>query len=160
MEVMRRSIEETPRPLVYCAFEIGVREMKVLIVEDIKPVRVAVRRILVRAGYRDDELYEAENGVEALALARTISPDLILSDWNMPEMSGLELLTALRAEASRVVFGFLTSEFADDMRDIARAAGADFFLAKPLTEEAIRVTLKPLAETLRRNDKPEEDDPE
>lgn len=125
--------------------------MKVLIVEDIKAVRVAVRRILVRAGYQESELFEAENGADALAQARAISPDLILSDWNMPEMNGLELLGVLRAEQNTVVFGFLTSELADDMRDLAREAGANFFLAKPLTEEAIRVTLRPLAETLRRN---------
>jgi len=66
---------------------------------------------------------------------RSEAPDLVLSDWNMPEMTGIDLLTALRASGSTVPFGFVTSEGSEDMRARAATAGALFLIAKPFTPE-------------------------
>ncbi len=69
------------------------------------------------------------------------NPDLVLSDWNMPEMSGIELLQALRSAGSPVPFAFVTSEGSAEMREKAAAAGALCLIAKPFTEEDFRSAL-------------------
>ena len=62
--------------------------------------------------------------------------DLILSDWNMPEMTGIELLKALRGRVPQVPFCFVTSEGSEEMREQAAQAGAMGLIAKPFTSEA------------------------
>ena len=68
-------------------------------------------------------------------------PDLVLSDWNMPNMTGIECLQALRSSGSDVPFGFVTSEGSPEMREKAATAGALFLIAKPFTEDTFRDTL-------------------
>ena len=70
--------------------------MKILIADDSKAMRMIVIRTMRQAGLEGHEIIEAENGKEALDLTRAKSPDLILSDWNMPEMSGIEFLRLTR----------------------------------------------------------------
>lgn len=110
--------------------------MKILIVDDSKAMRMIVSRVLRQAGYGNAEFVEGSNGVEGLLAARAGGIDLILSDWNMPEMNGIEFLQTLRAEGSTVQFGFVTSESTADMKEQAVLAGATFFITKPFTAEA------------------------
>ncbi len=70
--------------------------MRVLIVDDSKAMRMVVTRFLKQAGFVDHEYIEAENGKDALVRIESQPPDVILSDWNMPEMQGIELLKTLR----------------------------------------------------------------
>lgn len=70
-----------------------------------------------------------------MELIRAEAPGLVLSDWNMPEMTGIELLEQLRKEDIRVNFGFVTSEGSDDIRDRATACGALFVVVKPFSAE-------------------------
>ena len=72
-------------------------KQKILIVDDSKAMRMIVRRTLRQAGLEDNELDEAANGAEALDALRRASFDLVLSDWNMPVMSGIELLQTMRS---------------------------------------------------------------
>jgi two-component system chemotaxis response regulator CheY len=109
--------------------------MKILIVDDSKAMRMIVTRTLRQAGYGDHEFLEAENGVEGLAMVDSAAPDLVLSDWNMPEMNGIEFLQALRAKGNSVRFGFVTSESTDAMRAVALDSGALFLIAKPFTAD-------------------------
>jgi two-component system chemotaxis response regulator CheY len=115
--------------------------MKLLIVDDSKAMRMIVMRAVRQAGFTA-EVREAGNGVEALASIRADTPDLVLCDWNMPEMSGIELLSALRAEGRQVPFGFVTSEGTESMRERARAEGAAFLIAKPFTPDTVRAALE------------------
>ncbi len=92
-----------------------------------------VRRELRKAGYED--VTEAENGAAALQTISAGGIDLVLSDWNMPDMNGIELLTALRAAGDDLVFGFVTSESAPDVRARAFEAGASFIITKPFNSE-------------------------
>ena len=116
--------------------------MKILIADDSRVMRQIVIRTLRQAGHGGHEIVEAENGREALAKVSTEAPDLVLSDWNMPEMNGIECLSALRAAGSAVPFGFVTSEGSDDMRARATAAGAAFLISKPFTPEAFDDALR------------------
>jgi two-component system chemotaxis response regulator CheY len=107
--------------------------MRVLVVDDSRAMRMIVKRTLGLAGYDDWEFEDASNGVEALAAITADPPDLVLSDWNMPEMTGIELLRALREADNPVLFGFVTSESTPRMRDRAIHAGAAFVIGKPFT---------------------------
>lgn len=118
--------------------------MKILVVDDSKAMRMIVRRTLRQAGFVDHVVSEASNGKEALQAIREAMPDLILSDWNMPEMSGIEFLEALRAEGNSVPFGFVTTERTPEMREKASSSGAAFLIVKPFTPEDFQKALSPL----------------
>src|SRR5690348_10457533 len=104
-------------------------------------MRMIVRRTLRQAGCSPTEVLEASNGAEALVCARETPPDLILCDWNMPEMSGIELLTRLQAEKCPSKFVFVTSESTPDMRARALNAGALTIITKPFTPESFEAAL-------------------
>jgi len=118
--------------------------MRILIVDDSRVMRSIVTRTLRQAGFGDCELSEAANGVLALDAVRASMPDLVLCDWNMPEMDGLELLNSLRGQGISVPFGFVTTEGSDEMRQRAAAAGASFLIAKPFTADTFREVLTPV----------------
>ncbi len=115
--------------------------MKILVVDDSKAMRMIVKRTLRQAGFTDIEVTEAENGVEAFESIQASKPDLVLSDWNMPEMTGIELLQKLGAENIDVPFGFVTTEGTAEMRDLAKQGGALFLIAKPFTPEDFKKSL-------------------
>ena len=116
--------------------------MKILVVDDSKAMRMIVRRSLRQAGFGNCEVAEAADGKVALDAIRSAPPDLVLSDWNMPEMTGIELLEALRREGKNVRFGFVTTEGTPEMRNRAMEAGALFLLAKPFTADELRDSLE------------------
>ncbi|KRC59705.1 MULTISPECIES: response regulator [unclassified Nocardioides] len=116
--------------------------MKILIADDSRVMRQIVIRTLRQAGHGGHDIVEAENGREALEKVQTEAPDLVLSDWNMPEMNGIDCLSALRAAGSSVAFGFVTSEGSEEMRQRAASAGAAFLIAKPFTPEAFDDALR------------------
>jgi two-component system, chemotaxis family, chemotaxis protein CheY len=117
--------------------------MKVLLVDDSKAMRVMVRRTLLQTGVCDLRVEEAENGSEALAKLAHDLPDLILSDWSMPEMTGIELLREIRSRGCDVKFGFVTCQAASEhMRETAFQAGAHFMLAKPFNVQHFRELLR------------------
>ena len=118
--------------------------MKVLIVDDSASMRMIVRRTLRQAGFEGLSISEASDGVQALAQIQKDAPELVLSDWNMPNMTGLELLRALRAEKVPVKFGFVTTEGSAEMRALAKQNGAQFLIAKPFTPESFERALRPV----------------
>lgn len=115
--------------------------MKILVVDDSRAMRMIVTRTLRQAGFGDADIHEADNGAAGLAKVAEIEPDLVVSDWNMPEMNGIEFLTALRESGRTVPFGFVTSETTTEMRERAIGAGAMFLLAKPFTADDLQVAL-------------------
>src|SRR3546814_18085460 len=96
-------------------------------------MRQIVIRTLRQAGHGGHEIVEAENGADAFTKIAETSPDLVLSDWNMPELNGIDLLAQLRASGSPVPFGFVPSEGHAEMRQRAASGGALFLIAKPST---------------------------
>ncbi len=109
--------------------------MRVLVVDDSKAMRMIVIRTLRQSGVEIGEIREAEDGAEGLAAVADFRPDLVLSDWNMPNMTGIQFLTALRESGDSTTFGFVTSESGSAMREQALAAGASFLLVKPFNGE-------------------------
>jgi two-component system chemotaxis response regulator CheY len=107
-----------------------------LIVDDSKVVRTVARKIVEGLNFAIDE---AVNGQEAIEACRISMPDVILLDWNMPIMSGIDFLRALRAMADgeRPVVVFCTTE--NDMAHIQEAlgAGANEYIMKPFDSEIV-----------------------
>jgi two-component system chemotaxis response regulator CheY len=118
--------------------------MKILVADDSRAMRMIVLRTLRQAGLGGHDIVEAEDGAQALELVRTFQPDLILSDWNMPNMNGIEFLNALRARGSSTPFCFVTSEGSPEMRDEAERSGALGLIAKPFTAETFGDMLAPV----------------
>ena len=111
--------------------------MRVLVADDSKAMRMIVIRTLRQSGLHVDEIREATDGAEALGMVDEYQPNLILSDWNMPNMTGIQFLTALREQGNSTTFGFITSESSSSMREEALAAGAQFLLVKPFDADRL-----------------------
>ena len=114
-----------------------------LIVDDSRVIRKVSSKIAISLGYVP---VEAENGEEALARCKKSMPDLVLTDWNMPEMDGIEFVTKLRSipTPKEPVVVFCTSNGeAKDIHD-GIAAGADDYIVKPFDEAALRAKLERL----------------
>jgi two-component system chemotaxis response regulator CheY len=117
--------------------------MKVLIVDDSGPIRKIMKKMLVEMGH---EILEAENGKEAL-LQLESHPEigLMLTDWNMPEMTGIQLLEALQAkEASfpRPITVMVTTENEESKIAQALVKGAHEYIMKPFTKEILAEKLE------------------
>ncbi|MBT4519114.1 MAG: response regulator [Halieaceae bacterium] len=115
--------------------------MKILVADDSSAMRMMVMRTLRQAGIDAGDVSQAEDGAIALDMIRDDEPDLVLCDWNMPNMTGIELLTTLREEGIDVTFGFITTETGNALRSQATDAGASFMITKPFTVEAFEKVL-------------------
>lgn len=116
---------------------------KALIVDDSRTIRLILRRILLEMGY---EVCEAANGREALAAIETegTAVSLVLTDWNMPEMNGLELVKRLRQnpELASLRVVMVTTETELDHMVLALDAGADEYVMKPFTKDILKEKLE------------------
>ncbi|WP_374579852.1 ATP-binding protein [Pseudoduganella sp.] len=114
----------------------GHQGRRVLVVDDGVDGRHLLRSLLVPAGF---EVLEASDGVEALDAIARQQPELVLMDWRMPVLDGLETTRRLRADRSlpqpRVVM--LTASAFEEERQQALAAGADDFLRKPVEQDKL-----------------------
>lgn len=118
--------------------------MKIIVVDDSRAMRMIVTRTLRQAGYGGNTIVEARDGLEALGLLQKDRFDLILSDWNMPEMTGIDLLDAVRQAGISTPFFFVTSESSPEMRERAEVGGADGLIGKPFTADHFCDVLDPV----------------
>jgi len=111
---------------------------KALVVDDSRTIRIIIRRILIELGY---EVCEAANGIEALNVLETekTTVKLVLADWNMPEMNGLELVKCLRQnpEYASLKVLMVTTETEMDQMASALEAGANEYVMKPFTKDIL-----------------------
>lgn len=118
--------------------------MDLLLVDDSKTMRLLMHRAVRQAGYRDLMVCEAENGIFALQKVKSERPRLILSDWLMPDMSGLELLQKLHAAGDDTPIGFITSQASRQLEELALSLGANFMIIKPFRVEDVQAALGPI----------------
>lgn len=118
--------------------------MKVMVVDDSTSMRMIVKRTLKQAGYNSMEYLECADGQEALDKIEGYEPELVLCDWNMPRMNGIDFLISIREAGNTVKFGFVTTESTAEMRATAKSAGAQFLIAKPFTPESFEKALRPV----------------
>ncbi len=108
---------------------------RVLLVDDSSVMRKIIRRLLEEVGVLSTQ--EAADGVEAMALFNANGFDLVLTDWNMPNMNGLELVQAIRATNSKVPIIMITTEAEKARIATAINAGASDYMVKPFDKETL-----------------------
>ena len=111
--------------------------IKVLIVDDFATMRRILKNILKQLGFKN--LVEADDGTTAWDVLEGQQVDLIISDWNMPKMTGLELLKKVRAsdKYAKIPFLMVTAEAQKQNVIEAVQAGGSNYVVKPFTAEAI-----------------------
>jgi len=116
--------------------------LKVLVVDDMSTMRRIVKNVLKQIGFSD--LIEAENGQDALTKLKGGGFGLVVSDWNMPVMLGIDLLRAIRAdpELKNLPFLMVTAEAQKENIIEAVQAGVSNYVVKPFTAEALQVKLE------------------
>lgn len=117
--------------------------MDILLVDDSKTIRMIIQRSIRQAGFRGLAIGEANSGAQAIEVLGAEPAKLVITDWNMPGMLGIELLGALRASGNDVPVGFVTSEASAEIRDQALGAGARFLITKPFVADDFETALTP-----------------
>lgn len=120
----------------------GIENTKILVVDDFSTMRRIVRNLLKELGFTN--VQEAEDGAVALKMLRGDPFDFVVSDWNMPNMTGIELLRAIRADASlkHLPVLMVTAEAKKENIIEAAQAGASGYVVKPFTAATLDEKLK------------------
>jgi len=116
--------------------------MRALIIDDAKAMRIILKQIIESIG---GQVEEAGNGKEGLAKLKTMGQaDLVLVDWNMPEMNGLDFVRNVRADPNyrKLPIMMVTTETEASQMGKALAAGANEYVTKPFTKDTISSKLK------------------
>jgi two-component system, chemotaxis family, chemotaxis protein CheY len=110
-----------------------------LVVDDFAPMREIVRKVLQEMGYDAFNIQEANDGSTALPLLQAGTFDMLITDWNMPKMAGIELLRAVRADAklARLPVLMVTAEVKREQIIAATQAGVNGYIIKPFTARAL-----------------------
>jgi len=112
--------------------------MRVLVVDDFSTMRKIIKNVLKQINM--DNVVEAENGKHALSILRSDSIEFIISDWIMPEMTGIEFLRACKEDEAikNIPFVMVTAEAQKDSVLEAIKAGVDNYIVKPFTPEKLK----------------------
>lgn len=122
------------------------KNMKILIVDDFSTMRRIIKNLLRDLGFSNT--HEADDGVTALPMLRSGDYDFLITDWNMPGMSGIDLLRAVRADdklASLPVL-MVTAEAKRDQIIEAAQAGVNGYVVKPFTAQALQEKIEKVFE--------------
>lgn len=118
--------------------------INILIVDDSRLIRQVVKKVIKQTGILADECYEACDGLEALSIIKSKPVDLILTDINMPNMDGLEMLMQLRQMEDKQDLPVIvvTTEGSQETMDQAMELGATSYIFKPFTPEVLAEQLR------------------
>lgn len=116
--------------------------IKILVVDDFATMRKIIKNILLQLGFKD--ILEADDGTTALELLKKQKVDLIISDWNMPKMPGIELLKAIRSneKLKDIKFIMVTAEAQKENVIEAIKYGVNQYVVKPFTPETLKEKLE------------------
>jgi len=128
-------------------------DCKILLVDDFGTIRAVLKMELSRMGYKCVE--EAEEGATALTMLKAAQDagqpySIVISDWNMPGMSGIELLEAVRSDQVLAAMPFIMVTAEADMNSVMRAikSGATDYLVKPIAADALGKKMEKVLETI------------
>lgn len=115
----------------------------VLIVDDSSPMRAVIKKIVKASGFNVSRFFEASDGIEAYKILNEEWLDLVLTDYNMPHMDGLELLDKMQKDESlkSIPVLMITTEGSRQRIDEFLAKGAEGYVKKPFTPEEIKQKL-------------------
>lgn len=120
--------------------------MKILIVDDSRAMQAIVRRAVIETGIEALDIQTASSGHDALNQVQSFKPDVVLTDWHMPGMTGLQMVQTMRQMGLRDTYvGFVTTETQNDRVQEALNNGANFVLNKPFKDEELREKLGAIA---------------
>jgi len=124
--------------------------MRFLVVDDFSTMRRIVRNLLKELGFTN--VQEAEDGVDALNKLRSAEFDFVVSDWNMPNMTGIDLLRAIRADAKlkHLPVMMVTAEAKRENIIEAAQAGASGYVVKPFTAATLDEKLKKIFQNMKK----------
>ena len=124
------------------------KAVKILVVDDFPTMRRIIKNLLKDLGYENVD--EAEDGVMGLEKLRNNNFDLVVSDWNMPNMDGLVMLKTIRADAelSKLPVLMVTAEAKKENIIAAAQAGANGYVVKPFTAAVLEEKLNKIFEKL------------
>jgi len=105
--------------------------MKILIVDDSQAMRKIIKWNLRHSKITHHKFFEASSNYDAQQIIELKNPDLVICDWNLPEMGGIQLLKALRDSNNHVKFGFVVTQMSSSAHNIAMETGADFIISNP-----------------------------
>lgn len=111
-------------------------DMRILVVDDFQTMTMLVRGLLRSLGFH--RIDEARDGLSALEKLAEAEYDLIISDWNMKPMTGIELLRAVRSAGSEVPFILVTAEHAVENVLEAKEAGCSGYIIKPFNAQRLK----------------------
>jgi len=120
--------------------------MKILIVDDSLAMQAIVRRGLEKFGYKTLDIRQSSGAVDALKIIDTWKPEIVLSDWHMPEVSGLELLKEIIKRELPIQTGFVTTVNDEVLIAEAINCGACFVLSKPFEDSELHKAILPLVQ--------------
>lgn len=121
-------------------------DMKILVVDDLSTMRSIIKNLLLDLGF--DNTQEARDGTSALTMLRNGNFDFLVTDWNMPGMSGIDLLKAVRADARLASLRVLmvTAESKREQIIEAAQAGVNGYIVKPFTAVTLKAKIEKIFE--------------
>jgi two-component system chemotaxis response regulator CheY len=128
----------------------GIEDTKFLVVDDFSTMRRIVRNLLKELGFMS--VQEAEDGVDALEKLRADKFDFVVTDWNMPNMTGIQLLQAIRGDAQlkHLPVLMVTAEAKKENIIEAAKSGASGYVVKPFTAATLDEKLKKIFQTMQK----------
>lgn len=125
------------------------KKMKILIVDDFATMRRVIRNLLKSLGFENFE--EAEDGTKALKILNKTKIDFVVTDWNMPNMTGIELLREIRKDSklSHIPVLMVTAEQKREQIITAAKEGVNGYIVKPFTGETLSNKLNKIFERIK-----------
>jgi two-component system chemotaxis response regulator CheY len=126
------------------------KNMRILVVDDFSTMRRIVRNLLIDLGIRPKLIQEADDGSNAMAILRNVRFDLVITDWNMPNMSGIDLLRSIREwdEIKTLPVLMVTAENDREQIIAAAQAGVNGFVVKPFSAATLEQKINRIFERL------------
>lgn len=117
--------------------------MNVLIVDDSATMRRIISNVVLQTGIPESNIYQAENGMNAIKVFNENNIDLILTDWNMPIMNGLDFVKTIRERGFKIPIIMITTEGGKGEVITALKAGVNNYIVKPFGADVLKEKMKP-----------------